>query len=177
VNAQTTTTPAASTATNSAAAPTSGTGAAVNAPPAAAAKHDFAKLAAGGAAGAARVTDAALLQEANAALPTLDAWTPTALRRFTKEQPLFVTPLQQSKLQSSTIYSDAESRIWFVVGGARKSTRWSDLAVEDRGAILAALVRYTPGTPAEVMRAAEAFALVHGLPEMAEMLLRARSGK
>ena len=106
----------------------------------------------------------------------LDAWTPTALGRYTRDSPLSVRPLRNVGFQSSTVFTDTNHHVYFAQGGAILRKSWPDLKVEVRGAIVASLLRSSPvPPPREVVRGAEAFAFVHRLPEMAEALLHERS--
>jgi hypothetical protein len=73
------------------------------------------------------------------------------------------------------VFTDSSRHIFFQQGGASRKQSWQDLSAEVRGAIVTALVRSSPvPVPREITRAAEAYAYVHRLPEMADLLLRER---
>lgn len=117
-----------------------------------------------------------VFQAANESVAALDGWVPRALERYSRDRPLYVAALRTGSLPSSTLYPDANRQINFVVGGAARRFAWGNLSPEVRGAIIASLVTNSPeAPPAEIVRGAEAFALIHQLPEMAELLLRERA--
>jgi hypothetical protein len=114
------------------------------------------------------------LSAAQEALAPLEAWTATALQRYTSNGPLLVVPLRAG-FQGTSVFTDSSRHIFFQQGGASRKQSWQDLSAEVRGAIVTALVRSSPvPVPREITRAAEAYAYVHRLPEMADLLLRER---
>ena len=143
------------------------------APPAPAAL-DFALLASGRS-GVTRdaAQTARALQAAREYLPALELWTQSALARRTRESPLEVTPLGNRGFSTTTLFTE-NGQLYFAVGGATSRASWNALTTDRRGAIIMSLLKSLPPQPPEVVRGAEAFALVHRLPEMAEMLLRER---
>ena len=122
--------------------------------------------------------DKHILREATACLPALEAWIPSALERYTEAAPLYVRPLGNPGFKSSTIYSDDKRQIFFVEGGAVRKKQWQDLSADSHAAIVTSLLRSSPvPPPSEVIRGAEAFALVHRIPAMAESLIQERRGR
>jgi hypothetical protein len=106
----------------------------------------------------------------------LGRWIAEGLQRYTKDQPLLVAPLRNTR--ELTVFTDAERQLYFAEGGAIRKRAWQELSAEVRGAIIVSALREVPRTPSpEVLRGAEAYAYVHGLPEMIRALGRAgRSG-
>ena len=136
---------------------------------------DFAKLTATRSPGAPSTEEEKrVVQSATDAVNTLLAWTPGALRRYTKDNPLFVRPLRNGSFQPNTVYMDARGKVCFAEGGAVRPRNWEDLSVAVQGAIVAALIRNFPATPPEIVRGGDAFAYLNRLPEMADMLIRDR---
>ncbi len=136
---------------------------------------DFAKLALNRPPGGPAAPDESrLLAAANACLGPLEAWTPLAMQRYTRDTPLSVSPLRPG-LQGSLLFTDTSRQLHFSQGGATRKQSWQDLKPEVHGAIVASLLRYSPSAPPrDVVRGAEAYAFIHRLPEMAEALLRER---
>jgi len=130
---------------------------------------DFAKLTTGQPAGGA---DAAVLAQANAAVAALEAWRQGQLPHYTPDRPLLVRDLHGA-MQDMTVYAEADGRLVFVEGRAKRLRDWASLPPELQGAIIVAAIRAAPDRAA--LRGAEAFAFVHGLPEMAAALARERS--
>jgi hypothetical protein len=139
------------------------------APAAAVEEFDFAQLTAG-----APANDRAL-REANACIQTLEAWLRPALQHYTKDQPLSVRPFRSSSFQDMTLFTDRAQQLYRAEGGAIRKIFWPDLKPGVQGAIVLGVLRGLPAAPGrEVARGAEAFAYVHGLPDMAAALLRDR---
>jgi class 3 adenylate cyclase len=149
-----------------------------SAAPAAAGQFDFAALAVSRpAVNAATEQDKRALEAASECLAILEKWTGPELRRYTRDQPLQVIPFRNRGFHSSTLFIE-NNQIHFAEGGATRRETWTELTPERRGAIITSLLRSAPARPSrEVVQAAEAFAFVHRLPEMAEMLLREHRGK
>ncbi len=136
-----------------------------------AAPTDFAKLTTN------RPADAsagAAFAEAKAAAATLDGWVRAQLQRYSKDRPLAVRDLRGA-MQDTLVYGDGAGRVAFVVGRAERKRDWSTLSPEEQGMIVLGALRAAPDPT--VTRAAEAFAYVYGLPEMAAALLRERSAQ
>lgn len=112
------------------------------------------------------------VQAAEQALAPLEAWRPRTLARYTRERPLPVPRLGNAAFQNITLFTDA-SALYFAEGGAFRRREWSELSPADQAAIIVQAIRNsTEAVPAEVRRGAEAFAYLHGLPEMLAALPR-----
>lgn len=118
----------------------------------------------------AAVSEAAV-QRAREALVTLETWRLTALARYTEDRPLTVRPLNRAIQQSRRVFIDSRQQLCFAEGGAVRRMRWDELKADQQGAILASLLSSAPiPPPREVRRGAEAFAFMHGLPDLAAVL-------
>ncbi len=126
---------------------------------------DFAATAAGRA--PAGADPAAMRPAAEEAVAALLAWLPSALARHTKDRPLHVASLGHPQFPGATIFTEGGRRLFLQEGGAYRRLEWAELKPPMQAAILAAAVRHAvPPAPAEMIRAAEAFAWLHGQPEL-----------
>jgi class 3 adenylate cyclase len=116
----------------------------------------------------------AAFTEAKAAAATLDGWVRGQLQRYSKDRPLAVRD-PRGAMQDTLIYGDAHGRVAFVMGRAERKRDWPTLSPEEQGMIVLGALRAAPD-PA-MTRAAEAFAYIYGLPDMAAALLRERSAQ
>ncbi len=166
--------PATATAEPAPAAPAAPVEIATTPPPAAGTEVDFLKLIASPPAGAAGTKERELaLQQAPASIRILEAWRTAELRRYTRDSPLLVRPLRSPPYQSLTVFLDPDQRLTFAEGGAFRPRPWLELNSETQGAIITSLLSNSPVPIGhDVARGAEAFAFVHGLPEMAALLAR-----
>ena len=99
------------------------------------------------------------------------AWTRESLRAFTRARPLDVRGLGHRDFAGATVYTDAQGGLFFAEGGASRARSWDELPVAARAALIAATLEDTPlAATAEVRRGAEAFAYLHGQPELAAAL-------
>lgn len=113
------------------------------------------------------------LAEAREALQILDTWRVVALQRYTKDRPLSVRPLGNDARKAMTVFTDGGPHLYFAEGGAVRRRAWDDLKTDLQGEIVQSLLVNAPMPPTrEVVRGAEAFAYVHGLPELAAVLVR-----
>lgn len=142
--------------------------------PAAAAEIDFLQrttarpAAPGGAPG-----DEQARAEAIRQIRVLDTWRSAALSRFNRDHPLSVPPLRGPMHQVWTLFSGANGQLYFAEGGAVRPRAWEELRIEVQAAIVLSLLRNAVVPPGrEVVRGAEAFAFLHGLPELAAALAR-----
>lgn len=141
--------------------------------PVPASEIDFIKLTTVRPAGSATPAEQDALKKANEALPALTTWIPGALGRWTKGRPLAVRPLSASSQQAWTVFTDANHQLYFAEGGAYRKREWQDLKADVQGAIIASLfMGSTTPLNRDVVRGAEAFAYINGLPELAEKLVR-----
>ncbi|MDB6168420.1 MAG: repeat-containing protein [Verrucomicrobia bacterium] len=102
------------------------------------------------------------------------AWVKSTMERYTKDAPLLVPRLTPSMPPELRVFTDASHRFVFATGGAARARAWEELKLADQeGLIVGTLLDSTSPPPDEVVRGAEAFAYLHGLPEMAAAL-RAR---
>jgi class 3 adenylate cyclase len=112
-----------------------------------------------------------LVQAAEASVASLLAWLPGELEHYTKDRPLVVAGLGDASFQGSTIFTDANHQLYFTGGGAVRRRTWAELKEPVQAAIIVGVLRRaTPPAGAELWRGAEAFAYLHGLPEMAAAL-------
>lgn len=150
--------------------PTAATGAAT------ADEFDFVKLTGDRPAAAPRnAEEERLRQSADASIRMLEEWVFAGLARYTRDQPLLVRRLKSPSLGDLTLFTDAERQLHFAEGGAMRKRAWRDLTPDVQGAIALSLLRAGTNPPRrEIVRGAEAFAYVHGLPEMARTLTRDR---
>jgi class 3 adenylate cyclase len=101
----------------------------------------------------------------------LVAWLSTNLMRYTRERPLLVNAL--GDVPRTTVYLDAQNRLNFLEGGATRRMAWADLKPAVQGAVIASALRDSPTpVPPAVRLGADAFAYLHGLPEMIPALPR-----
>jgi hypothetical protein len=110
------------------------------------------------------------LQRAREALPALEAWRQEALKQFTRNRPLRVRDLDGSGRASSVFTENNE--LFFAEPGAERKRRWQDLDASRQAAVVASLLANSPPPSREVLRGAEAFAFVQGLPALAAVLAR-----
>lgn len=136
---------------------------------------DFARLTTNQPAAASAANQAAL-QQANALLPGLNAWVMTELARYSRGGPLPFRLLRGlSGERGAYVDRDKQLRIAIAGGGAERASNWADLKADEQGAIIVAALRRPHGpVPREIVRGAEAFAYINGLPEMADELARLR---
>jgi hypothetical protein len=161
------------TVTQAPAPPSPGTTEPVAAPPQPAApKIDFIKLTTLRPAGNTTPAEKEAMTMATAALQPLNAWLPGALSRWTKGRPLAVRPLSASQQQAWTVFTDSSHQLYFAEGGAYRKREWSDLKPDVQGAIIVSLFTNSSPLSRDVVRGAEAFAYLYGLPELAEKLVR-----
>lgn len=119
----------------------------------------------------------AALAEANACLPALDAWVKTRLASYTANHALLVRDLDAT-MQEAMAYSDEPGKISFGQRGLMRKSDWAALSTERQSAIIVSLLRdASPPAPRAVSRGAEAFAYLHGLPEMAAGVIRLRAAR
>jgi class 3 adenylate cyclase len=112
-----------------------------------------------------------VLQRALECIQAMEKWRVEELQRYPKELPLVVRPLRGSTPQAWKVFTDSNHELNFGEGGASRKRPWSELKPEVQGAIIASLLPKTT-VPREVVLGAEAFAFVHGLPELAALLVR-----
>ena len=115
----------------------------------------------------------AAVQAAEQALGPLRSWLLGALSRYTRNRPLTVTALGNPAFQETSIFTDAQQAVYFVEGGAFRRGEWTELKEPIQAAIIVqAILDSRVPVPPEVRRGAEAFAYLHGLPEMLTALPR-----
>ena len=115
----------------------------------------------------------AAVQAAEQALDPLREWLLGALSRYTRNRPLTVTALGNPAFQETSIFTDAQQAVYFVEGGAFRRGEWTELKEPVQAAIIVqAILDSRTAVPPEVRRGAEAFAYLHGLPEMLTALPR-----
>lgn len=141
--------------------------------PPAADEFNFLKMTGSQPAAGATPAEERALQRAHECIRVLDGWRAPALTQYTKDKPLVVRPLRGPARQTMTVFTDAKQQLYFAEGGAVRPRQWADLKPEVQGAIVGALLMGSsvPLTR-DVVRGAEAFAFVHGLPELAANLVR-----
>lgn len=116
--------------------------------------------------------DERAIEKARAGVQILDTWIDGRLRRYTKEQPLLVP--RSNSPQDFTVFTDSSRQLYFAEGGAFRKQNWSTLTAEVKSSIVLSALRSPPLPPRDVVEGAEAFAYLHGLPEMAGALIRER---
>jgi hypothetical protein len=113
------------------------------------------------------------LQRARECIQFLETWRVKELQRYNNNRPLPVRSLRGSSQRGWTVFTDSNQQLGFVEGGAVRKLRWEDLKPDLQGAIIASLLPNAPvPPPREVVLGAEAFAFMHGLPELAALLVR-----
>lgn len=137
-------------------------------------EHDFRALATRSPARAIPAADQPpSVRAAELALEPLLSWLPGALSRYTQDRPLAVPGLRNSSFQGVTLFTDSNRALYFAEGGAYRRREWSELKEPVQAAIILKTILDSPvSVPAEVRRGAEAFAYLHGLPEMLTDLRR-----
>lgn len=107
------------------------------------------------------------VQAAKLAVEPLRSWLPGALSRYTRDRPLAVPGLGNSAFQGVTLFTDSNRALYFAEGGAYRRREWSELKEPAQAAIILKTIHDSPvPVPPDVRRGAEAFAYLHGLPEM-----------
>ncbi len=114
--------------------------------------------------------DSPAVRSANDALKPLYDWLGPELRNYTRDRPMLVRALRGGPDQ--TFYTAPEGKLSFGSGGASHLRDWAELPPEQQAAIIVSVLRNAPKPTAEWVRGAEAFAYLHGLPEMAEVAVR-----
>jgi class 3 adenylate cyclase len=143
------------------------------APKTAADEFDFIKLTTTRPARGTTAAEQRALRQAKESIQVLDTWRANALARYTRAKPLAVPLLSAGAPKPLTVYADADRQLIFAEGGATRKRPWQDVEPDVQGAIVASLLMNSPvPLTRDVMRGAEAFAYVHGLPELAEKLVR-----
>jgi class 3 adenylate cyclase len=106
-----------------------------------------------------------IIQAAERSVVALLAWLPVELARYTRDRPLTVPALGPGA--AATIYLDAGGQLYFAEGGASRRRAWDDIPAATQAAIIVAALRNAaPPANREVQQGADAFAYLHGLPEM-----------
>lgn len=114
-----------------------------------------------------------IVQEAEATAGTVLRWLPEALSRYNRDRTLLVLPLGNNPGSRSMIFSDANKNLFFALGGATRKANLNELDATMVGAIIvAALGEANLPANSELWRSAEAFAYLHGQPEMIKALQR-----
>lgn len=118
----------------------------------------------------------AAVQAARQALGPLRSWLLGALSRYTRTRPLAVPAVGSPAFQEFSLFTDAadaQQAVYFVQGGAFRRREWTQLEEPIQAAIIVQAIIASPvAVPPEVRRGAEAFAYLHGLPEMLTALPR-----
>ncbi|HWA27892.1 MAG TPA: adenylate/guanylate cyclase domain-containing protein [Lacunisphaera sp.] len=101
----------------------------------------------------------------------LIAWMSTDLMRYTKDRPLLVEGL--GDVARTTVYLDAQNRLNFLEGGATRRMAWADMRPTLQAAVIVSALQHSPSpVPPAVRLGADAFAYLHGLPDMVTALPR-----
>lgn len=112
-------------------------------------------------------TDIALRRLAFARIQELFTWTDSALKRYSKEDPLIVSELAGAEPRSIEVFASRNRGLYVVEGGAIRWRNWTALKPAYFGAIAVGVVLdASPLPPREVAQGIEIFALFYGLPEM-----------
>lgn len=115
----------------------------------------------------------ASVRAAEQALGPLRTWLLDALSRHTRNRPLVVPGLGNPAFQEITLFTDEQQAVYFVEGGAFRRREWTELKEPIQAAIIVQAILASPvPVPPEARRGAEAFAYLHGLPEMLTALPR-----
>jgi class 3 adenylate cyclase len=110
-------------------------------------------------------------QQANELLRTLLAWMNGALSGYTKDHPLLVRELPGSISSQTSVFSGPDHRLFFAEGGAIRQRKLTDLKPAVLGAVIISVLLDSPSPPAgDVLRGAEAFAYLYGLPQLNEAM-------
>jgi len=111
------------------------------------------------------VEGAATRQAAEQSRDQLVAWLSANLMRYTRERPLLVEAL--GDISRTTVFVDAQNRLNFLEGGATRRMAWNDMKPTLQAAVIvSALTHADTPVPPPVRLGADAFAYLHGLPEM-----------
>ncbi len=121
--------------------------------------------------------DAALFAQATESVAVLEQWVQTQLPAYTRNHPLLVRDLDGGA-QEWTLYVDPQRRLSLAQNGAARPYPWDEISPDKQAAIIVSLLRDPSGPVSDsVQRGAEAFAYLHGLPEMTSALLRNRGAR
>lgn len=101
------------------------------------------------------------------------AWLPAGLERYTRDRPLLVRGIGDPAFQGTTLFTDANRQLFFNEGGASRRRNWSELKEPVQAAIIVRVLLDAPASlPPGVREGAEAYAYLHGQPEMLTALRR-----
>jgi len=117
--------------------------------------------------------NAATIKSATTAADLLLVWLTDELARYTKDRPLAVASLGDPSFQGARVFTDASHDLYFAEGGAFRRRTWAELKEPVQAAIIVSVLRQaSPPAGPELRRGAEAFAYLHGLPQMTAALGR-----
>jgi class 3 adenylate cyclase len=135
--------------------------------PAAPAAEDFAALTTTTPARLQPSAPPATIASATASADLLLVWLTSELARYTKDRPLMVTGLGDPAFAGARIFTGANQELYFAEGGAFRRRLWAELKEPVQAAIIVSVLRQaSPPAGPELLRGAEAFAYLHGQPQM-----------
>jgi class 3 adenylate cyclase len=112
-------------------------------------------------------------QQAAKSAEVLYPWVKAAMARYTKASPLPVPRLGASMPAELRVFTDGDNRFVFATGGATRARSEQELRPSDWAVLVVGTLLDSPAPPPpEVMRGADAFAYLYGLPEVVTALHR-----
>jgi class 3 adenylate cyclase len=103
----------------------------------------------------------------------LPGWMKTALQHYNQDRPLLVHAPGGSSLKEIMVFANPDGRIAFAEGGAIRPRDWASLNPGEMEALLVSELLDSPTPPPpEIMQGADAYAYLHGRPEITTALHR-----
>jgi len=113
----------------------------------------------------------ALLKSAEQ-MAAVKRWVIDELQGYNQQQPLRVFELSGTAPKELQVYTEADRRLYFVLGGAVLGRDWADVKPAWVAAIIVGALQNAPAPPesSDVVNGALAFARIYGEPEMSAAL-------
>jgi hypothetical protein len=114
---------------------------------------------------------AATMQRAAENMAAMKNWLASALRNYTRQDPLIVTNLSNEADRQFSIYVAPDRQLHFVEGGADLARAWPDVKPATMGSIIISALRQAAvPPPREAALGMQSFARLYHLPQMQEVL-------
>lgn len=111
------------------------------------------------------------MQRAAENMAAMKSWLASALRNYTRQEPLIVTNLSNETDRQFSIYVAPDRQLPFVEGGADLARAWPDVKPATVGSIIISALRNAAvPPPREAALDAQSFGRLYHLPQMQEVL-------
>lgn len=111
------------------------------------------------------------MQRAAENMAAMKSWLASALRNYTRQEPLIVTNLSNEADRQFSIYVAPDRQLHFVEGGADLARAWPDVKPATMGSIIISALRNAAvPPPREAALGVQSFARLYHLPQMQEVL-------